>query len=100
MPVLDRAYKNIFAPKIHFGLSAIIDSPAYQNLSIPLKRLTIKSYLQDARKETMQELQSDATLVPYLMEYNFTKISKDQLRIIHDAIGKDYLNTLIKEFQK
>ena len=48
----------------------------------------------------MQELQSDATLVPYLMEYNFTKISKDQLRIIHDAIGKDYLNALIKEFQK
>jgi hypothetical protein len=48
----------------------------------------------------MEELQSDASLVPYLMEYNFTKIPKDQLRVIHDAIGKDYLNTLIKEFQK
>ncbi len=100
VPVLDRAYKNVFAPKIHFGLSAIIDSPAYQNLSIPLKRVTIKTYLKDARKETMEELQSDASLVPYLMEYNFTKIPKDQLRVIHDAIGKDYLNTLIKEFQK
>ena len=48
----------------------------------------------------MEELQGDASLVPYLMEYNFSNIPKDQMKIIHDAIGKDYLNNLIKEFQK
>ena len=30
----------------------------------------------------MQELQSDADLAPYLMEYEIEKLSKDQLRII------------------
>ena len=47
----------------------------------------------------MEELQADASLVPYIMEYNFSKIPKSQLSIIYDALGKDYLNTLIKEFQ-
>ena len=99
IPVLDRAYKNIFAPKIHFGLSAIVESPGYQSLSINMKRIIIKEFIKGSRKETMEELQADASLVPYLMEYNFTKIPKNQLRIIYDAIGKDYLNTLLKEFQ-
>ena len=100
IPVLDRAYKNIFAPKIHLGLSAIVDSAGYQSLSVNMKRLLIFEYIKGAKKETMKELQSDASLVPYLMEYNFSNIPKNQLRIIHDAIGSDYLNTLIKEFQK
>jgi len=100
IPVLDRAFKNVFAPKIHLGLSAIVDSPGYQSLSVNQKRIIIKQYIQGARKETMEELQGDASLVPYLMEYNFSNIPKDQMKIIHDAIGKDYLNNLIKEFQK
>ncbi len=100
IPVLDRAFKNVFAPKIHFGLSAIVDSTGYQSLDVNMKRLVIKEFIKGARKETMKELQGDASLVPYLMEYSFSKVPKDQLRIIHDAIGKDYLNNLIKEFQK
>ena len=99
IPVLDRAFKNLFAPKIHLGLSAIIDSAGYQSLDINMRRLVIKQFIQGARKETMEELQADASLVPYLMEYNFSQVPKDQLKIIYDAIGKDYLNTLIKEFQ-
>ena len=65
-----------------------------------MKRLIIKQFISGAKKETMEELQSDASLVPYLVEYNFSNIPKDQLRIIYDAIGKDYLNTMLKEFQK
>ena len=99
IPVLDRAFKNLFAPKIHLGLSAIVDSAGYQSLDVNMKRLVIKQFIQGARKETMEELQADASLVPYLMEYNFSQVPKDQLKIIYDAIGKDYLNTLIKEFQ-
>ena len=100
IPVLDRAYKNLFAPKIHLGLSAIVDSAGYQSLDINMKRLMIKEFIKGAKKETMEELQSDASLVPYLMEYSFSQVPKDQLKIIYDAIGKDYLNTLLKEFQK
>jgi len=100
IPVLDRAFKNLFAPKIHLGLSAIVDSAGYQSLDVNMKRLVIKQFIQGARKETMEELQADASLVPYIMEYNFSQVPKDQLKIIYDAIGKDYLNTLIKEFQK
>ena len=99
IPVLDRAFKNLFAPKIHLGLSAIVDSAGYQSLDVNMRRLVIKQFIQGARKETMEELQADASLVPYLMEYNFSQVPKDQLKIIYDAIGKDYLNTLIKEFQ-
>ena len=99
IPVLDRAFKNLFAPKIHLGLSAIVDSAGYQSLDVNMRRLVIKQFIQGARKETMEELQADASLVPYLMEYNFSKVPKDQLKIIYDAIGKDYLNSLIKEFQ-
>ena len=88
------------AVKIHLGLSAIVDSAGYQSLGVPMKRLIIKQFISGAKKETMEELQSDASLVPYLVEYNFSNIPKDQLRIIYDAIGKDYLNTMLKEFQK
>ena len=100
IPVLDRAFKNVFAPKIHLGLSALVDSTGYKSLDINMKRLVIKEFIKGARKETMEELQGDASLVPYLMEYSFSKVPKDQMKIIHDAIGKDYLNNLIKEFQK
>ena len=31
---------------------------------------------EGAKKETMEELQSDASLVPYLVEYNFSNIPK------------------------
>ena len=91
---------NVFAPKIHLGLSALVDSTGYKSLDINMKRLGIKEFIKGARKETMEELQGDASLVPYLMEYSFSKVPKDQMKIIHDAIGKDYLNNLIKEFQK
>ena len=33
------------------------------------------------------------------MEYNFSQVPKDQLKIIYDAIGKDYLNTLPRSFK-
>ena len=100
IPVLDRAYKNQFAPMIHLGLSAVVESPGYQNLNVNMKRLVLKEFIKGARKDTMEALQKDASLVPYIMEYNVSKISKDQRKIIDDAIGKDYLNQLILEFQR
>ena len=43
IPVLDRAFKNVFAPKIHLGLSAIVDSPGYQSLNVNQKKNNYKT---------------------------------------------------------
>jgi len=100
IPVLDRAYKNVFAPMIHLGLSSVVESQGYKNLSVVQQRLVIKELVKGFKKDTMKALQSDASLVPYIMEYNISKIPSSQRAIIDEAIGKDYLNNLILEFQK
>jgi len=100
IPVLDRAYKNIFAPLIHVGLSGIVESDGYKNLSISQKRLVIKTFITEAKKDTMKALQQDSSLVSYIMEYQLSKISKSQRKVIDEAIGKDFLNQMILEYQK
>jgi len=100
IPVLDRAYKNVFAPMIHLGLSSVVESQGYKNLSVVQQRLVIKELVKGFKKDTMKALQSDASLVPYIMEYNISKIPSSQRAIIDEVIGKDYLNNLILEFQK
>ena len=50
IPVLDRAYKNVFAPMIHNGLSQLVEGVGYQNMSINMKRLFIKLYPKVMKK--------------------------------------------------
>jgi hypothetical protein len=99
IPVLDRAFKNVFAPMIHNGLSTIVEGLGYQNMSVNMKRLFIKEFIKGAREDTMKVLQNDASLVPYLMEYDISKIPSDQRKILNDVLGSDYINTLLREFQ-
>jgi len=99
IPVLDRAYKNVFAPMIHNGLSQLVEGVGYQNMSINMKRLFIKEFIKGAKEDTMKALQDDASLVPYLMEYDISKIPSDQRKILNDVLGSGYINTLLKEFQ-
>ena len=99
IPVLDRAYKNVFAPMIHNGLSQLVEGVGYQNMSINMKRLFIKEFIKGAKEDTMKILQADASLVPYLMEYDISKIPSAQRKILNDILGADYINTLLKEFQ-
>jgi hypothetical protein len=99
IPVLDRAFKNVFAPMIHNGLSQVVEGAGYQSMSVNMKRLLIKEFITAAKKDTMKVLQSDASLVPYLMEYDISKIPSAQRKILNDVLGSDYLNTLLREFQ-
>ena len=99
IPVLDRAFKNVFAPMIHNGLSQIVEGAGYQSMSVNMKRLLIKEFITAAKKDTMKVLQADASLVPYLMEYDISKIPSAQRKILNDVLGSDYLNTLLREFQ-
>ena len=99
IPVLDRAYKNVFAPMIHNGLSQLVEGVGYKNMSINMKRLFIKEFIKGAKEDTMKVLQADASLVPYLMEYDISKIPSAQRKILNDILGADYINTLLKEFQ-
>jgi hypothetical protein len=100
IPVLDRAYKNVFAPLVHNKLSELVQTDAYKSLPLSLQYYTIKESIKQFKKQTTKELQSDASLVPYLMEYQLNNIPKSQRAVINDIIGKDYLNNLILEFQK
>ena len=99
IPFLDRMYKNLLAPAIHVELSKIVQSDAYLNLPPSAQVMAIKDYIKDIKKEIMETLSTDPSLVPYLMEYDLRNISKDEKRLIEDVLGKEYLNTLIKYFQ-
>ena len=47
----------------------------------------------------MKALQSKPELIPYLMEYQISNIPKTQRQALDSILGKDYIDTLIKEFQ-
>lgn len=100
IPVLDRAFKDAFAPMVHNGLSKIVEQPGYQLLSINMKRLFINEFIKGAKKDTMEILQNDASLVSYIMEYNVSKIPRSQRNVLNDVLGANYLNQLILSFQK
>ncbi len=84
---------------IHNGLSQLVEGVGYQNMSVNMKRLFIKEFIKGAKEDTMKVLQADASLVPYLMEYDISKIPSAQRKILNDVLGSDYLNTLLREFQ-
>jgi hypothetical protein len=100
IPVLDRAYKNVFAPLVQTKLSQLVETDAYKSLPLSLQYYTIKESIKQYKKQTTKQLQSDASLVPYLMEYQLSNIPRSQRDVIDDIIGKSYLNNLILEFQK
>ena len=100
IPFLDRLYKNLLAPQIHLGLSTLVQSPGYLKLTPNVQRLLIKEFLTAAKKNATQTLQKDPTLVPYLMEYQFYNMSVEKRKVINEVLGKDYIDTLLKEFQR
>ena len=85
---------------VHNGLSKIVEQPGYQLLSINMKRLFINEFIKGAKKDTMEILQNDASLVSYIMEYNVSKIPRSQRNVLNDVLGANYLNQLILSFQK
>ena len=108
IPELDRAYKDIYSYFVGNGISNFVKTPYYQSLSFNQKVFVIKQMLNSAKRETKKILQANTELVPYLLQYDFNKLSRDKRRIIDDAIGIDYINSIIdglkdkdlnKEFQ-
>ena len=100
IPELDKAYKDLLAPKIHYGISKLVETQAYQNLPFNTKVVMIKNALSAAKAEAKKQLQQDVSLVPYLLQYKLNQFSKDERRVINDVIGIDYLNTIINNIKK
>jgi hypothetical protein len=98
IPELDQAIKKQLAPRIALGLSAVVESPLYQNLNEETKTIVIKQILEKFKKEAMEKIKNDSDLVPYLMRYKIEKLSKDERRILDSYLGKEYLDTMIKNF--
>ena len=99
IPFLDREYKNVLAPQIHIGLSKLVTSQKYLSLNPNIQLLIVKEFLTEAKKNAMTALQSKPELIPYLMEYQISNIPKTQRQALNSVLGKDYIDTLIKEFQ-
>ena len=98
IPELDQALKKIIAPKIALGLSAVVESPVYQTLNEQTKVLVIKKALTKFKKEASDQIKKQSDLAPYLMRYEIEKLSKDERRALDSYLGKEYLDTMIKEF--
>ena len=98
IPELDQALKKIIAPQIAIGLSAVVESPIYQSLNEETKVLVIKKALTKFKKKASDQIKRDSDLVPYLMRYKIEQLSKDERRALDSYLGKEYLDTMIKEF--
>lgn len=98
IPELDQALKKIIAPNIALKLSIIVESPFYQNLNEETKVLVIKNQLTKYKKEASDQIKKQSDLAPYLMRYEIEKLSKDERRALDSYLGKEYLDTMIKEF--
>jgi hypothetical protein len=100
IPELDRAYKDKLAVSIGFGLSNIVSTPQYQNMSDSYKSLIVKKSLEKFKKEAKEEMQKDTSLAPYLMQVKINALDKDTRRILDDVVGLDYIDNLLKELKK
>ena len=100
IPELDRAYKDKLAVSIGFGLSSIVSTPEYQNMSESFKSLIVKKSLERIKKEAKEEMQKDVSLAPYLMQVKINALDKDTRRILDDVVGLDYIDDLLKELKK
>ena len=95
IPELDRAYKDIYSYLIGNGISNFVQGRYYNSLSFNQKILVIKKMLNAAKTQTKKQLQENAELAPYLLQYNFNNLSREKRNIINDSIGIDYINSLI-----
>jgi len=100
IPELDRAYKDILSFKIGYGISEFVKTDYYQKQPFSNKILLIKGALKQVKEETKKELQSNAELAPYLLQYEYNNLSRDERRVINDVIGIDYINDLIDGLKK
>jgi hypothetical protein len=95
IPELDRAFKDIYSYYVGKGISNFVQTRYYNSLSFNQKILVIKKMLNAAKNQTKKELQQNAELAPYLLQYNFNNLSREKRNIINDSIGIDYINSLI-----
>ena len=100
IPELDAALKQVLAPKIAIGLSAIVESPGYQSLNEQTKVVLIKRALTKFKKEASDAVKNNKDLAPYLLKYEIEKMGKDQRRLIDSYLGKDFVNNLLKTYIK
>lgn len=100
IPELDRAYKDKLAVSIGFGLSSIVSTPQYQNMTDSFKSLVVKKSLEKFKKEAKEEMQKDTSLAPYLMQVKINALDKDTRKILDDVVGLDYIDNLLKELKK
>jgi hypothetical protein len=100
IPELDRAYKDKLAVSIGFGLSGIVSTPQYQNMTESFKSLIVQKSLEKFKAEAKKEMQLDTSLAPYLMQVKINALDKDTRRILNDVVGMDYIDNLLKEAKK
>jgi len=100
IPELDRAYKDILSFKIGYGISKLVETDSYKTLPFNTQIIVVKNALAKVKEETKKELQKDSSLIPYILQYKLNQFSKDERRVINDAIGMDYLETIINNVKK
>jgi hypothetical protein len=100
IPELDRAYKDKLAVSIGFGLSSIVSTPEYQNMTDSFKSLIVKKSLEKFKKEAKEEMQKDVSLAPYLVQIKINSLDKDTRKILDDVVGLNYIDDLLKELKK
>ena len=99
IPELDKAYKMLLAPKIALELSAVVSLPFFKKLDVNTQNYVIKEQLTKYKKDVMQSLQKDSTVMAYVLQYKINDIPKDKRKVIDDLLGKNFLFDLVKEFQ-
>ena len=100
IPELDRAYKDVYSYLIGYGVSQMVKSKEYQSQSDKIKVLWLKEAIKSARQEAKQTIQNDATLAPYLLQYDYNRINRDERNVIDEVVGIDYINALIEGLKK
>ena len=96
VPELDKALKDILSYKIGYGISKMVESDVYKKQPFNKKILWVKAALRQVKNEAKKELRNNAELAPYLLQYDYNKLSRDERRVINDVIGIDYINSLIE----
>jgi len=95
IPELDKVLKDYISYQIGYGISKMVETPIYKSKTFNEKVYLMKKALASIKRSAKEVARDDASLAPYLLQYDLNNLSREERNLIDDAIGFDYIEALL-----
>ena len=74
----------------------MVETPIYKSKTFNEKVYLMKKALASIKRSAKEVARDDASLAPYLLQYDLNNLSREERNLIDDAIGFDYIESLLE----